>query len=65
MNSLGAANICVIGLGYVGLPLAVALSKKFKTTGFDIDVNRVSEISNGITPPSQGTHFLSVKSLIL
>ena len=48
MKSLGAANICVIGLGYVGLPLAVALSKKFATTGFDIDVNRVSEISNGV-----------------
>ena len=48
MKSLDAANICVIGLGYVGLPLAVALSKKFMTTGFDIDVKRVSEISNGI-----------------
>ena len=48
MKSLDAANICVIGLGYVGLPLAVALSKKFMTTGFDIDVKRVSEILNGI-----------------
>ena len=48
MKSLDAANICVIGLGYVGLPLAVALSKKFMTTGFDLDVKRVSEISNGI-----------------
>ncbi len=47
MKSLNAANICVIGLGYVGLPLAVALSKKFMTTGFDLDVKRVSEISNG------------------
>ena len=48
MNSLSNINICVIGLGYVGLPLAVALSKKFVTMGFDIDTNRVSEISSGL-----------------
>ena len=48
MNSLSNINICVIGLGYVGLPLAVTLSKKFVTMGFDIDTNRVSEISNGL-----------------
>ena len=28
-------KICVIGLGYVGLPLAIALSKKFKVIGYD------------------------------
>ena len=48
MNSLSNINICVIGLGYVGLPLAVTLSKKFVTMGFDIDANRVYEISNGL-----------------
>ena len=31
-------SIAVIGLGYVGLPLANELSKKFFTTGFDTDV---------------------------
>jgi UDP-N-acetyl-D-mannosaminuronate dehydrogenase len=30
-------RIVVIGLGYVGLPLAVALARKFETIGFDID----------------------------
>jgi UDP-N-acetyl-D-glucosamine/UDP-N-acetyl-D-galactosamine dehydrogenase len=48
MNSLSDIHICVVGLGYVGLPLAVALSKQFTTMGFDIDANRVLQISNGI-----------------
>jgi UDP-N-acetyl-D-galactosamine dehydrogenase len=39
--------IAVIGLGYVGLPLAVELSKHFKTIGFDIDQNRILELQNG------------------
>ena len=37
-------RIVVIGLGYVGLPLAVALARKFKTIGFDIDEDRVAEL---------------------
>ena len=32
---------CVIGLGYVGLPVFVRLNKKFQTTGFDTDLLRV------------------------
>ena len=40
-------RIAVIGLGYVGLPLAVALAAKFDTTGFDIDEQRVSELREG------------------
>jgi UDP-N-acetyl-D-galactosamine dehydrogenase len=41
-------KISVIGLGYVGLPLAVEFGKKFKTLGFDINSNRVIELNNGI-----------------
>jgi len=37
-------KIAVIGLGYVGLPLAVEFAKKYKTVGFDIDHNRVKEL---------------------
>jgi len=37
-------QIVVIGLGYVGLPLAVALARKFDTIGFDIDEVRVDEL---------------------
>jgi UDP-N-acetyl-D-galactosamine dehydrogenase len=41
-------KIAVIGLGYVGLPLAVALSRVYDTTGFDINKIRVSELNDGI-----------------
>ena len=41
-------NIAIIGLGYVGLPLAVAFGCKYNTIGFDINTNRVSELANGI-----------------
>lgn len=37
-------KIGVIGLGYVGLPLAISFSKKFKTIGFDINKNRIEQI---------------------
>ena len=37
-------RIAVVGLGYVGLPLAVALARHFDVTGFDIDPNRVGEL---------------------
>jgi UDP-N-acetyl-D-galactosamine dehydrogenase len=40
-------HIVVIGLGYVGLPLAVALARKFKVVGFDIDETRVAELREG------------------
>ncbi len=40
-------RICVIGLGYVGLPLARLFSTKYKTIGFDINQNRVDEIMSG------------------
>lgn len=40
-------RIAVIGLGYVGLPLAAALSQHFDTIGFDINEGRVAELRNG------------------
>ncbi|PSM52601.1 polysaccharide biosynthesis protein, nucleotide sugar dehydrogenase, TviB family [Campylobacter blaseri] len=40
-------KLCVIGLGYVGLPLAHAFSKKYKVIGFDINELRIEELSNG------------------
>ncbi len=40
-------RIIVIGLGYVGLPLAVALARKFAVTGFDIDAARIAELKSG------------------
>ncbi len=46
MNT-NSVKICVIGLGYVGLPLAVEFSKKFSVIGFDINSNRIEELKNG------------------
>ena len=41
-------NITVIGLGYVGLPLLIELSKKFSVTGFDINKNKILQLKRGI-----------------
>ena len=40
---LDDTNIAMIGLGYVGLPLAVEFGKKYTTVGFDINQARVDE----------------------
>ncbi|MBK9255851.1 MAG: nucleotide sugar dehydrogenase [Saprospiraceae bacterium] len=40
-------KIAIIGLGYVGLPLAVEFAKKYITVGFDINQNRINELRNG------------------
>ena len=41
-------KITIIGLGYVGLPLAIEFAKKFNVLGFDISKNRVDELKRGI-----------------
>ena len=40
-------NLCVIGLGYVGLPILINLSKKFKTIGYDINKQRIEDLKKG------------------
>lgn len=40
-------KICVIGLGYVGLPLAHAFSQKYEVVGFDINKARIDELNSG------------------
>jgi UDP-N-acetyl-D-galactosamine dehydrogenase len=40
-------NVVVVGLGYVGLPLAVALAKSFTTWGLDVDTGRIAELKDG------------------
>ena len=47
MNSLDNVTLGVVGLGYVGLPLAVEFGKAFKTVGFDINPARVQELRAG------------------
>lgn len=41
-------NICVVGLGYVGLPLANAFSKKYNVIGFDINKSKIEKYKSGI-----------------
>ncbi|HZF70603.1 nucleotide sugar dehydrogenase [Sulfuricurvum sp.] len=40
-------KIAIVGLGYVGLPLAAAFSKKYSVVGFDINTERIQELLNG------------------
>lgn len=40
-------KIAIIGLGYVGLPLAVEFGKKFNVLGFDINASRIKELESG------------------
>ena len=49
MNKItnGTVKIAVVGLGYVGLPLAVEFGKKFSTIGFDINHKRIDELRSG------------------
>ena len=47
------AKICIIGLGYIGLPLFIELSKKFEVIGYDINKKRVSELLEGVDKNNQ------------
>lgn len=45
---LKESKIAIIGLGYVGLPLAVAFAKKYPVIGFDINKSRIDELKSGV-----------------
>ena len=47
LNSTISPSIAIVGLGYVGLPLAVAFAKKYAVIGFDINETRVKDLQNG------------------
>ena len=47
LPDLGTVKVAVVGLGYVGLPLAVEFGKYFPTVGFDINTARVDELKSG------------------
>ena len=49
------ASVAVIGLGYVGLPIALAFAKKIKVIGFDINEKRVAMMKKGIDPSNELT----------
>lgn len=47
------AKVAVIGLGYVGLPLALEFAKHYEVIGFDIDVNRIEMMKTGNDPSNE------------
>jgi len=49
----GKETICVVGLGYVGLPVALEFSRKFKVVGFDINAQRVELMKQAIDPSNE------------
>lgn len=60
MGTTRDKHIIVIGLGYVGLPLAVELARHAIVTGFDIDSNRIDELRRRI----DRTHEVTLESLL-
>ncbi len=58
MQKLTPSNtplIAIIGLGYVGLPLALAFSEKYQVIGYDLDLTRVEALKNGVDITLQAT----------
>lgn len=58
LNKSKIERIGVVGLGYVGLPLALELGKKFKVIGFDISESRIKFLSDGIDLNDESTEDL-------
>lgn len=56
-------KICIIGLGYVGLPLAHAFSEKYKVIGFDVNSARVDELNSGFDRTQELTNEQVKESL--
>ncbi|MDA1382491.1 MAG: nucleotide sugar dehydrogenase [Bacteroidetes bacterium] len=49
----GKATISVVGLGYVGLPIALAFAKKVRVIGFDINEERINMMKEGVDPSGE------------
>lgn len=47
-SKMTSKKVCLVGLGYVGLPLAAEFGKKYETVGFDINEKRLKELKKGI-----------------
>jgi UDP-N-acetyl-D-galactosamine dehydrogenase len=48
MQDISAARIGIVGLGYVGLPLAIEFGKKYPTIGLDVKIKRIDELKSGV-----------------
>ncbi|MGN0520290.1 MAG: nucleotide sugar dehydrogenase, partial [Candidatus Fimenecus sp.] len=49
----GEEKISLVGLGYVGMPIAVAFSKKVQVVGFDLNAKKIELYKNGIDPTNE------------
>ena len=49
----GDEKLALVGLGYVGMPIAVAFSKKVKVVGFDLNAKKIELYKNGIDPTNE------------
>ncbi len=56
-------KISIIGLGYVGLPLAIEFSKFFNVIGYDLDSNRIHDLNKGIDKTKECSSSLLKKSI--
>jgi UDP-N-acetyl-D-galactosamine dehydrogenase len=63
MGSINNYKIAIIGLGYVGLPLAIEFSKKYSVIGFDISEERIRELNSGVDVTREAD-LMMLKSVI-
>ena len=49
----GKEKVSVVGLGYVGMPIAVAFAKKVSVIGFDLNVDKIQQYKNGVDPTNE------------
>ena len=56
-------DIGILGMGYVGLPLAIAMAEKYNVIGFDIDKKRISSLKIGIDKKKDVTSNKSKKQI--
>ena len=65
LPTLETTRIAIIGLGYVGLPLAVEFGKSRPVVGFDINVGRITELQSGKDSTLEVTHDELVAAKLL
>ena len=52
-NNLKSKNVAIVGLGYVGLPLAISFGKKLNTLGFDISEKKILNYKSNKDPNNE------------
>ena len=53
LDRVGSPTVAIVGLGYVGLPIALEFAKQLKVIGFDINAGRVAQMKQGIDPSGE------------